>query len=319
MGAGFPNQRKDPYMTSSHNRSGYPSISATGRVADNMALYGYTPGFDEPETRPMPESQALDGLVAGLFDAMSAPLENSGLEPDIQDLMWSLVDVLHRKADRVQRMLDDTELKLRASHDEQDGSEVRSVELERLIDKAKHLEEKRTAFEQMRDTAGERYADYTGSPWRPRTGSLVNHRNMTAAMVDGRAYLNAKRRSETEVLLPEGPRVVFVGGANCNDHHKIWSKLDLALAKVPGMVLFHGGQSTGAELIAARWADHRKVKHVAFKPDFNRHGRSAPFKRNDILLELAPVGVIVFPGTGIVHNLADKANQLGIPLADYRS
>lgn len=70
--------------------------------------------------------------------------------------------------------------------------------------------------------------------------------------------------------------------------------------------------------IAACWADKRKVPQVAFKPDFNRHKNAAPFKRNDVLLETMPIGVVVFPGSGISDNLADKARKLGIPLFDFR-
>ena len=84
------------------------------------------------------------------------------------------------------------------------------------------------------------------------------------------------------------------------------------------MVLLHGGGPKGAELIASKWADHRKVAQIAFKPDWTRHAKAAPFKRNDALLETLPIGVVVFPGSGISDNLADKARKLGIPLFDFR-
>jgi hypothetical protein len=32
------------------------------------------------------------------------------------------------------------------------------------------------------------------------------------------------------------------------------------------------------------------------------------------MLDLLPIGVIIFPGTGIQDNLADKARALGIPV-----
>jgi hypothetical protein len=51
---------------------------------------------------------------------------------------------------------------------------------------------------------------------------------------------------------------------------------------------------------------------VAFKPDWTRHAKAAPFKRNDQMLDVLPIGVIVFPGSGISANLADKAKKLGI-------
>lgn len=142
---------------------------------------------------------------------------------------------------------------------------------------------------------------------------MVNHRNLTAAMIDSRDFLAAKRRAETEVMLPSGPKIAFSGG-DVADHKPIWAKLDQIHAKHPDMVLLHGGSPKGAEKVAARWADHRKVPQVAFKPDWTKHAKAAPFKRNDAMLNVLPIGVIIFPGTGIQDNLADKARKLGIPV-----
>ena len=75
-----------------------------------------------------------------------------------------------------------------------------------------------------------------------------------------------------------------------------------------------GGSPKGAELIAAKWADNRKVPQIAFKPDWTKHAKAAPFRRNDAILEVLPIGVMHFPGTGIQDNLADKAKKLGIPV-----
>ena len=68
------------------------------------------------------------------------------------------------------------------------------------------------------------------------------------------------------------------------------------------------------KLIAAKWATNRRVPQVAFKPDWSKHAKAAPFKRNDLMLTMMPIGVIVFPGTGIQDNLADKARRMGIPV-----
>jgi len=77
-------------------------------------------------------------------------------------------------------------------------------------------------------------------------------------------------------------------------------------------VLLHGGSPKGAERIAARWTDHRKVPQIAFKPDWAK-GKAAPFKRNDTMLEALPIGVLVTPGSGIQANLAE-ARRLSIPV-----
>lgn len=104
------------------------------------------------------------------------------------------------------------------------------------------------------------------------------------------------------------------GGAEFNDHHLIWDRLDQVHAKHPDMVLLHGGSPKGAERIAAKWADHRKVRQIALRPDWTRHAKAAPFRRNDAMLECLPIGVLAGTGTGIQENLADKARKLGMPV-----
>jgi len=140
-------------------------------------------------------------------------------------------------------------------------------------------------------------------------------RRSTAGMGHaGRDYLAARRRAETELRIPAGTRIAFTGGMDCNDHRRIWAVLDKARAKHPDMVLLHGGSPRGAERIAACWADHHKVAQIVFKPDWTRHAKAAPFKRNDQMLEALPAGLVAFPGSGISANLADKARKLGIPV-----
>lgn len=57
---------------------------------------------------------------------------------------------------------------------------------------------------------------------------------------------------------------------------------------------------------------------MVFKPDWKRYGKSrAGFVRNDQMLDLLPIGVLAFPGTGITENLVDKARNLGIPAKKY--
>ncbi len=46
----------------------------------------------------------------------------------------------------------------------------------------------------------------------------------------------------------------------------------------------------GAEKIASLWADSRKVPQVAFKPDWTKHAKAAPFKRNDQMLNVCRSG-----------------------------
>jgi hypothetical protein len=288
--------------------------SATAHLLDELQLFGHRAFEDEPDPRPLPEAGPLQGALADIFDAFVATLSDTRLEPDLADLLWSTVNVFHRKIDRVQRELDDNEDAQHRSQREQDGSEIRSVDLERLVAQGITLIERRNAFEFLRDEAANLFEVHTGSLWRPHNGSMVNHRALTAAMIDSRDFLNAKRRAETQVLLPAGTLIAFTGGPDFNDHRAIWDRLDKVHAKHPDMVLVHGGTPKGAERIATCWADKRKVPEIPFKPEWTKHRNAAPFKRNDRLLQIMPVGLIAFPGTGISENLVDKARKLGIPV-----
>ncbi len=296
----------------SHPREDEPGLSPTAHLLDELQLYGYRPGRDDPDPRPLPDAQTAQGAIADIFDALVSTLNDTRLEPDLDDLLWSVVNLFHRRIERLERDLGDNEAAQRRSQRDQDGSEVASVELERLLAQGLSLIERRNAFEFLRDVAADLHETHLGQAWRPRAGSKVNHGTMTAAMIDSRDFLAAKRRSETELMLPPGPRIAFTGGTDCADHHRIWAALDRVHSKHPDMVLLHGGTPKGAERIAARWADHRKVAQVAFKPDWARHAKAAPFKRNDAMLEAMPIGVVVFPGSGVSANLADKARARGI-------
>ncbi|WP_414462437.1 DUF2493 domain-containing protein [Hyphomicrobium sp. DY-1] len=304
-------------MSHSPSRTGYPSSTATARVMDGLDLYGYTPGYNEPDPRPMPDAETLNAAAAALLAAIAEPFADTALEPDIEDLAWSLVDIIHRKVDRVQRFLHDNETRQRDAQEQQDGSEVMSVELESLIDKGRALTERRDAFEQMRDLAAAAFQDLTGSVWRPRTKSMVNHRTQTAALIDSKDFLSAKRYAETNVLIPPGELVLFSGGQDCNDIDGIFRDLDAIRANHPQMVLGHSANRRGADRIAESWAANRGVPVVAFRPmATSKDDKSAPFKRNDRMLQANPIGVIVYPGNGINYNLADKAKKLGIRLLD---
>lgn len=285
--------------------------SATSRLLEELQLYGHRP-FDEPDARPLPEAEKIAGAVADIFDALVSTLEDTRIEPDLQDILWNQVNLFHRTIARVERELDDNEQRQKQSRREQDGSEIRSVELENLTAEGLTLIERRNTMELFRDIAAEAFERHAGRNWTPRSGSVVNHRAMTAAVIDSRDFTAARRRADTELLVPAGAKIAFTGGADFNNVALIWDCLDKVRAKHPDMVLIHGGTPTGAEKIAAAWADNRKIPHIAFKPDWAKHGKAAPFKRNDAILQAMPIGLVAVPGNGIQANLVDKARAAGI-------
>lgn len=287
-------------------------------VIEEMALYGYRPFEDEPDQRPLPEARLVDGAVADIFDAMVSALEDTRLEPDLEDLLWNIVNVFQRAADRIERELDDNERTQKRLQREQDGSEVKSVELERSLAEGITMIERRDTMEYFRDAGADLFRTHVRKPWLPYSGAMVNHKALTSAVLDSRKHVEKRDFQKAKVLDPDGARIAFTGGADCNDHQRIYAVLDKVHAQLPNMILMHGATPTGAERIAACWARDRNVPQDPYRPDWGRYKKAAPFKRNDAMLAICPKGVIVFPGTGIQDNLADKARRMGIRVWDFR-
>ncbi|MCA1200178.1 DUF2493 domain-containing protein [Sphingomonas sp. R647] len=288
-------------------------------LLQELELYGQRPFEDELDPRPLPEGRLVEAAAADTFDAMAACLADTRLEPELEDLLWGVANVFHRAAERADHQLDANELAQQRSQREQDGSEVKSVELETLIAQGRTMIERRDAMEAFREAFAEQFRHYLRKPWLPRSGSMLNRRAMTASVIESREFINDRRHADATLLVPQGARIYLSGGADYADHRKVWLVLDQVHGRHPQMVLLHGGSRTGAEHIAALWARERKVPQVPVAPDFARHSRgSAPFKRNDQVIGLMPRGIIIFPGGGIQDNLFDKARSAGIAILDHR-
>lgn len=285
--------------------------AADPSLLEELALTGFRPFEDHDDPRPLPDAGRIGACLGHAMRQIEIAFSDSRLEDDIEDVLWGFVNVFHRRVETLARKLDENEVAQRQSQREQDGSEVLSVELETLTAQGLTLSERRNSFEYARDAAAGVFTRITRSLWRPHSGSRVSHAKMTAAMIDSRDFIAARRRAETEIHLPQGTRIAFTGGKQFQEVGAIWDTLDRVRTRHADMILLHGG-GEGAELIAARWADTRGVAQVVFRPDWKRHANAAPFRRNDAMLEAQPLGVVHFPGGGISDNLADKAQAKGI-------
>ena len=128
-----------PYFLEADDPDERHAASPTAHLLAELALYGHRPGQDERDPRPLPEPNSACRQIDAAVEALDAMLTGTRLEDDLADLLWSFVNLFHRKIDRIEAELDRNEQAQPRSQAEQDGSEVKSVELERLIDEGKSL------------------------------------------------------------------------------------------------------------------------------------------------------------------------------------
>ena len=291
--------------------------SVTATVCENAALYGATPERDEFDTRDVWDADDAIDAVHESFRILAQGVGPDGfqLADERESLLWGFVNMLDSQTQRLDRAADKLMPDLRDLQRGQDGTEIKSRELELVTDRSQNLTARRDAFEtDARRRPPTPTGSETGSMWRPRRGSHTSQTGkLTSAAIDARDFQRARKDRKTMAHLPQGTLVAIAGGKDIANPAAVIERLDKARAKYADMILVHGG-GPGVEKIAASWAERNGVHQIVCKPDWDRHGRAAPFRRNEELLNLLPKGVIAFPGSGITENLVDKARQLGIPV-----
>ena len=178
----------------------------TAMVCEQAELFGATPGPDEFDNRPVWDKGEATAAVLRAFGILAeAAPDGTQLAEERASLLWGFVNTLDAQTQRLDRAADRLIPGIRELQREQDGSEIRSRELELATDRANNLTERRDAFEQLRDTAAEAYRSETGEVWRPRRGSHVSQTGkLTSAVIEARDFQRAKKDRENTAHLPQG-------------------------------------------------------------------------------------------------------------------
>lgn len=279
--------------------------------------------LDDP--RPHPAEDALGQLGQAVMTELLDVIGDTALE-DYQALICeALIGAFHSAAQRLEREADRARDGLNRLIRDFDGSEVLDTEIQETSAKAKAGDVAVMALEMVRDSAAATYTVSTGEVWSPWRGSVKASRT-TAAQIEAREAIRAAKARRHDGLNPGHAIVAFRAAPQADtaiDANRIFDALNWAHGEWPDMALATTG-AKGAERIAIKWAASKGVTLVLAKPDFDRNGRSAPFRANDEMLELAPVCVITLPNSldpqrseihqpfGPALNLAQKAAEAGV-------
>ena len=180
--------------------------SATAMVCENAALYGATPERGEFDPREVFDRDEATAVLSEALRILSTGVAPDGfqLTDEREHLLWGIVNAFDAQVRRLDRGVDRLSPELRDLQAAQDGSEVKSRELELVTDRAQNLGDRRDAFEQLRDVAAEHYRAETGEVWRPRRGSHTSQTGkLTSAAIDARDFIRARNDRATRAHLPE--------------------------------------------------------------------------------------------------------------------
>ncbi len=88
-----------------------------------------------------------------------------------------------------------------------------------------------------------------------------------------------------------------------------------------GAIEIVSGGAKGIDSCAKDYAVKNKIKITEFLPDYNKYGRVAPLKRNDLIIDYADVVLAFWDGKSrgtkyVIENCKKKGKQIKIYLPD---
>jgi hypothetical protein len=281
--------------------------------------------FDGSEARRYPEDGALEHVGSAIMHELLDVILDTPLEDHLL-IAEGLLGGLHTAAQRLEREADKARDEINRGMRDFDGSEVADSELQGATARARACDAALAAVEKIRDAAAAVYTVTTGEVWSPWKG-YIRASPATAALMDARDAIRSARAARHAATSPGAVIVAFRASpqaVSALDASRIFDALNWARETWPAMALATTGLK-GAEKIAMRWAQQKRVTIVLAKADFNRHGRAAPFRANDEILALDPVHVLTLARSldpagseaatpfGPALNLAQEAAKRGVP------
>ena len=211
-------------------------------ACEQAQLFGVKPEPDEFDSRDVWDEDDAVFAIRAAFEILADGIGPDGtqLADERESLLWGFVNMLDAQTQRLDRAADRLMPDLRDLQREQDGSEIKSRELELITDRAQNFNARRDAFEKMRDVAAQDYQLQTGNVWRPRSGSHTSQTGkLTSAAIDARDFIRARSDRKTQAHLPEGTLVAVTGGKDVSEPAAVFQRLDKVREKYTDILLLY--------------------------------------------------------------------------------
>ena len=84
-------------------------------------------------------------------------------------------------------------------------------------------------------------------------------------------------------------KIVIAGSRNIDN-------FDLSQHIPSNVDLIITGGASGIDNLAEKYADKHKISKLIMLPDYKRYGKAAPLRRNEIMVDLADLVIVVWDG-----------------------
>ncbi len=109
-------------------------------------------------------------------------------------------------------------------------------------------------------------------------------------------------------------KLAVIGSRGFNDFNLLCQKLDILMERKEITLIISGG-AKGADSLAERYAEERGIPTQILKPDWEKFGKSAGFRRNADIIDACEVCIAFWDGKskGTLHSIG-LAKKKGIPV-----
>ena len=116
-------------------------------------------------------------------------------------------------------------------------------------------------------------------------------------------------------------KIIVAGSREFNDYPLLKQKLDFYCQRYsPSQIEIVSGEARGADRLGEKYAQHSQLSLKQFPADWDKHGKSAGYRRNEEMAEYATHAVVFWDGKskGSEHmiNLA-KEQELNLRVVRF--
>lgn len=110
-------------------------------------------------------------------------------------------------------------------------------------------------------------------------------------------------------------KVIIAGGRDFHDYELLKKKCDYYLQFIEDEITIISGMARGADSLGEKYAQERNLKIDSHPADWDKYGKSAGYKRNKEMVDIASAAICFWdgksPGT---KNTIDLCKKKGIPV-----
>lgn len=108
-------------------------------------------------------------------------------------------------------------------------------------------------------------------------------------------------------------RIIISGNRTVTDYEVVKTAIELALPFFEKIEVVMSGCDRGVDKFGERWAGENNIEIEKYPADWNKHGKSAGYKRNELMVSIADGLIAIWDGNcNTTKHIINTAREKGL-------